>query len=369
MSVLCSAGSRDRVDVDAAMGVSPRPLRMAGRLARLPRPAALALLAVSWLAVVSGASAEPVLVKSAEAPAILERIKLASLQRSFSGTLVYTAADVMSSSRVARYGSGDAVVERIEVLDGHQQRSYRQNDAVHTIWPSQRLVTVERRSVVDEAVGLTPLDPRLLASYELRHLGEDRIVGRNAAVFLLKPRDESRFAQRVWADSASGLLLRADVLSPQGQVLESTAFTSLELDVRMARDPQSALAARRTEGYRTVTLTTEKSSLEAEGWTADRLPPGFRLIGCVQRSLADPTDAANGKSSTALQAVFSDGLARVSVFIETHDPAKPRTPLMTHLGATHTLMKPFANRWWLTVMGDVPLSTLKAFAEGLSRKS
>jgi negative regulator of sigma E activity len=32
-------------------------------------------------------------------------------------------------------------------------------------------------------------------------------------------------------------------------------------------------------------------------------------------------------------------------------------------------MKPFAGRWWLTVMGDVPLGTLKAFADGISRKS
>jgi sigma-E factor negative regulatory protein RseB len=369
MSTMCAAGDHATFDAAGTLRVAARAARMTVRIARLPRPAALIFLMASWLTAASGAAAEPVLVKSTEAPAVLERIKMASLQRSFSGTLVYTAADVMSSSRVARYGSGDAVVERIEVLDGHQQRSYRQNDAVHTIWPAQRLVTVERRSVVDEAVGLTQLDPRLLASYELRHLGDDRIVGRQAAVFLLKPRDESRFAQRLWADSVTGLLLRADVLSPQGQVLESTAFTSLELDVRMSRDPQAALAARRTEGYRTVTLTTEKTVLEAEGWAAERLPAGFRLIGCVQRSLADPLEAAHGKASPAIQAVFSDGLARVSVFIETHDPAKPRTALMTHLGATHTLMKPFAGRWWLTVMGDVPLGTLKAFADGISRKS
>jgi sigma-E factor negative regulatory protein RseB len=41
---------------------------------------------------------------------------------------------------------------------------------------------------------------------------------------------------------------------------------------------------------------------------------------------------------------------------------------MTHLGATHTLMKPLAGRWWVTVMGDVPLATLKAFADGVVRK-
>ena len=68
-----------------------------------------------------------------------------------------------------------------------------------------------------------------------------------------------------------------------------------------------------------------------------------------------------------MQAVFSDGLARVSLFIEATDPARQRQALLTHLGATHTLMKPRDSQWWVTVMGDVPAATLKAFADGLGR--
>lgn len=305
--------------------------------------------------------------KLADPASWVERIRQAPAKNSYTGTLVYTAADVVSSSRVARLKIGDEIFERVDVLDGRQQRSFRHNDAVHTVWPAQRVVTVEKRHAVDETVGLPQLESRLLASYDVRHLGEDRVVGRQAAVLLLKPRDEWRFAQRLWADTATGLLLRADVLSAQGQVLESTAFSMVELDARIPRE-QMVKQSRRPEGYRTVQLSTDSTSLDAEGWVADRLPAGFKLIGCVQRPVGDPLDAADNKAARALQAVYSDGLARVSVFIEAADPSRQRTALMTHLGATHTLMKPLAGRWWVTVMGDVPLATLKAFADGVVRK-
>jgi sigma-E factor negative regulatory protein RseB len=186
-------------------------------------------------------------------------------------------------------------------------------------------------------------------------------------VVLLKPRDEARFAQRVWADKDTGLMLRADVLSPQGQLLESSAFSDVEIDGRPSRE-HTLNPAKRLEGYRVVQVRAEAAALESEGWSVGRLPPGFKLLACVQRPLGHAADDANGRVPRALQAVFSDGLARVSVFIEPADRGRQREPLMTNLGATHTLMKPRDGRWWITVMGDVPMATLKTFFDATVRK-
>ena len=41
-----------------------------------------------------------------------------------------------------------------------------------------------------------------------------------------------------------------------------------------------------------------------------------------------------------LQAVFSDGLTHVSLFVEPIDRARHTRPLLTQVGATHTLMQP-----------------------------
>jgi sigma-E factor negative regulatory protein RseB len=41
---------------------------------------------------------------------------------------------------------------------------------------------------------------------------------------------------------------------------------------------------------------------------------------------------------------------------------------MTQMGATHTLMRQRFDRWWITVMGDVPPATLKQFLAALERR-
>lgn len=341
------------------------PFRPApARAARLGCSLLLSLLSWPW-----AAGAQPLLpwTPKPDPAAWVEKIRQAGQQRNYSGTLVFTAAEVVSSSRVARFVVGDQVYERVDAMDGPQQRSYRHNEWVHTIWPSERVVTVERRQAADEPAGLPQIEARVQNHYDVRLLGSERVAGRDAHVLVLKPKDDARFTQRLWADQATGLLLRVDVLASNGQVLESTSFSNVEVDARVSRD-QMLNPARRLEGYRTIQLPTESTSLDAEGWTLERLPAGFRMVGCVQRPVGRPTAENADRVPRALQAVYSDGLARVSVFIEAADPSWQRTPLMTHLGATHTLMRPREGRWWITVMGDVPAGTLKSFADALARK-
>ena len=65
----------------------------------------------------------------------------------------------------------------------------------------------------------------------MRREGRERVAGRDADVLLLQPRDEWRFAQRIWADQDTGLMLRADIVGPGRAVLESSAFSEVEIGV------------------------------------------------------------------------------------------------------------------------------------------
>jgi sigma-E factor negative regulatory protein RseB len=106
-----------------------------------------------------------------------------------------------------------------------------------------------------------------------------------------------------------------------------------------------------------------RTDLEAEGWTLPAPPAGFRQLSCVRR----PLDAGTGPGAQALQAIFSDGLTHVSVFIEAYDAQRHPKPMWTSIGATHTLMRRRDDAW-ITVMGDVPLPTLKLFMQALERR-
>jgi sigma-E factor negative regulatory protein RseB len=86
------------------------------------------------------------------------------------------------------------------------------------------------------------------------------------------------------------------------------------------------------------------------------------LAGCVVRGLED-----GAQDPSMLQAVFSDGLTHVSVFVERYDAERHRSEMRAKLGATNTRMRRLGE-YWITVVGDVPPAALNEFSEALERR-
>ena len=184
-------------------------------------------------------------------------------------------------------------------------------------------------------------------------------------MLVVKPRDGYRYGYRLWADRASGLLLRADVLGERGDVLETSAFSDVAIGVRP--QPESVLAPmKKLDGYRVVRPVLTPTRLEAEGWTMRQLAPGFRQVSCVSRQIEAPDDPASPQPAV-IQSIYSDGLTYVSVFIEPFDAQRHTRPMLASVGPTQTLMQQQGD-WWVTVVGDVPAATLRMFAAALERQ-
>jgi sigma-E factor negative regulatory protein RseB len=299
-----------------------------------------------------------------DARAWLARSHEAAARRNYQGVLVMSAGGQVSSSRVAHFVEGNLQAERIDALDGEARGMLRLNDVVHTLWPRAHVAVVEQRDVRASFPSLfSGSERRVLDWYELKPVGVDRVAGFDADVVLLKARDGWRFSQRLWAERQSGLLLRIDTLGSNGQVLESSAFSELQMDVKPQVDAvQQAL--RRLDGYRVIRPAVLPASLEGDGWQVVNLPAGFREVQCARRTLGPPGDP---RAPVVLQTIFSDGLTHVSLFIEPFQLDRHQAQTSAALGATHTLMVQ-RDRQWITVMGDVPFETLQRFVEALVRR-
>lgn len=337
----------------------------------LPRRLLLwAALAGGWQAsplALASPAAEPALPppQGAQLRAWLMRIHAAADRQSFQGTFVVSAAGVVSSSRIAHYCVGGDQFERIEALDGQARQVLRHNDTVYTFWPATRSVLIERRDLIATFPALLQGSAsRIEGFYEMRTAGVERMAGRDAELLLLRARDKLRFGYRLWADKATGLLLRVEVLGEQAEVLESSAFSDVTIGVKP--QPDSVLQAMgRVDGYRIVRATLAPARLGEEGW-ALRLPvPGFEQVSCVKRPLDSPSGDDRDPAVEVLQAIFSDGLTHVSLFIEPYHPARHRRSMLTSIGATHTLMRRHGD-WWVTTVGDVPGATLRQFDGALA---
>jgi sigma-E factor negative regulatory protein RseB len=359
-------------------------LRRPGRALLL---AALAMLA--WPALAADrATAGAAAPAAADARAWLARLHGVAHTASYQGTLVFSAGGVMSSTRVWHHGVGGQSFERRENLDGRPQTVLRHNDTVLTYWPQSGAVLVERgRTLPVRGGAAAAVEPRALDHYELRREGSARVAGREADVIVLAPRDGLRYAHRLWADRASGLLLRADVLAPDQTVLESAAFSTIDIGVRP--QPDAMLREMRRlqalPGARELASARVPADLQAKGWTLSRPVAGFELASCVLRSAdaAEPrapaappaatlvsagatAEAAGPADGPVLQAVFHDGLTHVSLFIEPFHPQRHREAVAARMGATSTVMQR-RDRHWVTAMGDVPPQTLRLFIDALQR--
>lgn len=317
-------------------------------LSRRRLGAGLALLCVSPLVL-------------AQTPAnVLGRIQQAAVMRNYQGTLMFSAGGVLSSTRLLHIGDGRDHYDRIETLDGQPRLQYRHNEEMLTLWPNSRLARWEQREPVAEFPALpASAEPRALENYEMHVLESDRVAGHSADVLMLKPKDHHRYAQRLWADHHTGLLLRNDVLGPGGEVLESSVFTDLQIGGKPSAEAVLG-PMKRLAGYRVLRPRTERAQVETEGWQLVRPVPGFGLVSCTKRPLADT-------GVPVLQSVFSDGLTHVSVFIERYDAQRHKQPLATGLGATHTLMNRHGD-WWFTVVGEVPMATVQQFDAMFERR-
>jgi sigma-E factor negative regulatory protein RseB len=334
---------------------------------RALRPVAVcAALAACALPVLAQPQPAPeAALPAADARQWLTRVQQAARIGNYEGTLVYSASGQLTSSRVRHYWVGEQTFELLESMDGRPHRIVRHNDRVQTLWPQSRVAVVEKRETLP-GWGTTPqaVDPLALESYELRPEGASRVAGREAQVVRLQPRDMLRYAQRLWADIATGLMLRADVLagpSELNKVLESHAFSEIALGVK-PRPEQVTQLLDRLEGFQVMRPQQQRTTLEAEGWAVARPVKGFQLAGCLKRGMA-----AAGDPGTVMQAVFTDGLTHVSVFVEPFQPERHRQELHAQRGATATLTAR-RDEHWITVVGDVPVPTLRLFADAIERR-
>ena len=349
------------------------PLRAATRRVSDERPIpirrfSLSLARLRAVAVVSVVLPAALVAHAGEANgkldgrSLLDRVAWAAASTSYQGTMVFSAGSHMSTTRVTRYCLGKETFERHESLDGPPRLIYRHNQLVHTLWPQKKVAVVQNRDARTPFPALSDAADAL-ASYELKLEGSDRVAAHASRVMLLEPRDSQRYAQRLWAEVSTGLMLRADTLDRDGGVLESIAFTDVKTNVKPQPDVVTS-AMNRLDGYQVIKADVTRTKLEDEGWKLGVPVSGFKQVSCVKR----PIDGsrASPSSPSIVQSVYSDGVAHVSVFIEPHDASRHKKSMMSSWGASNTLAQQLGDAW-VTVVGDVPMATLERFAGAVER--
>ena len=311
------------------------------------------------------AKAAPALVEANNINAWLMRLHETSKQRSYIGTYVVSSGGQMQSAKIWHVYEGAHQVERVDSLTGAPRSTFRHNDKVVTFMPDRKIVRNEKRETAASFPQLVQsADNRIAEFYKLKTEGVERVAGLESDVVLLVPRDALRFGYRVWTEQKKGLIVKLQTLDSEGRVLEQAAFSELQLDAPVKMEKLMHMMGK-VDGYRVEQHTRVKTTASAQGWKLAMPVPGFTPMNCYKRP---PTGASGATAADdTMQWIFSDGLTSVSLFVEPFDRQKHAKASASAVGATHTITRQLGS-YWLTALGEVPMSTLKQFASGLERK-
>lgn len=345
---------RGAIVLAGAAALSALPVRAfaAGAAAAGGGLAALLLLAAATAA--RAADTTPAAGRDASGDAAwLQSVQEAARRQSFSGTIVYQRGNEVHTSRVVQSFTGTESRERVLTLDGQAREIIRQGDEVRCLYPRLREVVVEHGGARTFPAFVAPLAPDVLEHYEVRREGSERVAGSGCDVVMLQPRDKMRFGYRLCIDPVSSLMFKAQTLAGNGAVLEQVYFTDVHVGEPI--DPAQLKPTWSTEGWAVKRQETHATELRRQGWSVTP-PSGFQRIVEVMRNFMIGPDRRQ-----TLQAVYSDGLATVSVFIEPGAPVIDEPEETEQNGAVTALTRNVGDAR-VTVVGEVPPDTAESIA-------
>lgn len=292
----------------------------------------------------------------------LQLIQDAARRLNYAGTIVFEQHGQMRASRIVHYYDGRISHERLYMLDGQPREFIRSGDEVRCLYPEARRVLIESHPGKDAFPGLGDAEPgQILLHYRVRIAALDRVAGLECRIVAIEPKDSLRYGYRLCIDSASGLLLKTQTVDARMAVLEQMAFS----EVRIGRgvDEADLRPSWSIEGWQVDRSEHRQADLAAAGWTVVA-PEGFVKIKEVSRRMG----ARQGSERDALQAVFSDGLATLSLFIEPRAGESPPDEFSHARGAVSVYVRTLGDVQ-ITAVGEVPPATLRAVAQSVEARA
>lgn len=281
-----------------------------------------------------------------DSAAWLAKIGGALRENNYQGTLVQTAAGRVETVAVFHAFSNGHERERLVTLSGPHREVIRDDKIVMCIGTGNMPVGYDAGMGGTWNPGELFADGARLPGYQAKLGASGRVAGLDAQIVELRPRDDWRYGYRFWLEKNSGLPLQIALLDGNGHVLERIFFTQLQLGKKPA---ESDLAPSTRSGLRRVQTLSPGRDTDP-GWRVNAPPTGFNL-------------RAARRLGPAVQLLYSDGLASVSVYVE------PIVPNASGSGAAH-MGAVTARSYWqggrrVVAIGKVPELTVDYFARNM----
>jgi sigma-E factor negative regulatory protein RseB len=308
---------------------------------------------LAWLAFVLAVATT---AAAAEPQKWLERMNQALTTLNYDGVFSHIQGGRVETLRIIHRVQDGTVTERLVSLDGSGREFIRTGSQLACYFPDARTVVVQRQPEPGLLLGGLPkFDAATSQFYDIKALKRTRIIGRKARLIEVDPKDDYRYGYRLWIDEATGMPLRTQLCDDAGHVIEQVVFASIATPQQI---PDSAFKPDvSTDGFHWLRQTPLPPNAPIYTWSALHLPPGFRMS-------VDAAQVMPGTTGLVEHLVYTDGIASVSVFVESHMHAGHTPAGSAQLGSTSTFTT-IVDGHPITAVGEVPPETLKFIANSM----
>ncbi len=290
----------------------------------------------------------------------LGRMVEARKNESYSGTFVYSRGDEMSSMRVVHRLKNGMEQERLVALDGEPREIVRNGEYVVCIFPGNEQVELEQALPTSPfATGITGNIAPLTSAYSISVAGAERLAGHEVVKVALMAKDAFRYSYLLWLEKRTGLLVKSMLTGKNGEVLERFQFTELNIGENISDKEFVELIPEKQGQQHGGSAETVETPIP-HAWEPGWLPEGFSPAPYVSKTNHVMPERSRSR-------VYTDGLTLFSVFVEPlADAGMPEGA--SKMGATSAYSRYLDienQRYVVTVVGEVPIETVKKVADNM----
>lgn len=277
---------------------------------------------------------------------------------SYEATVVYWKEGQIDTFSVLNHVGPHMRRERLIALNGPLREIRRENGEITCLFPDARKALAGKKFDANSLLLSVPekLDA-ILPFYDLVMGESERVADRAGQWVQVVPRDDMRYRRNFLIDIETRLPLKYELRQATGEVLEQMVVVRL--------DPQQGVSQSDTEDQPPplggswdvkVRAALPQSAQDQSRLSFQSLPAGFHPMMFMREEMGSPPRQVN-------HVLLTDGFSSVSVYFDETEVMEK--PSVARMGAVNSYRRRAGNGL-LTVLGDVPMRTIRAVAKGIS---
>lgn len=292
-----------------------------------------------------------------DAKQVLAKMVKAMQTLNYQGTVAFLRDGKLEPMRYSHAYDKGHEQEHLLSLNSPLREVVRETGKVSCLYKDTRRLVVdnrpfERSFLMDMPIDINQLD----AVYDIEIQGEENIAMLPAYVIAIKPKDQLRYARKVWVGQQWFLPLKVIVYDLADSALEELMFVDFEVKDTLPFIDMQASAEN--------ILPPQNGNAdlpEQAAFVMSALPKGFKEVFFSRKPMRNSEQPVD-------HLLLSDGLASVSVYMEHKNITLPsfntNPNAVQRIDTVNYYSHPLGD-FQLTVMGEVPSETIRLIAENV----